>query len=196
MLACEEVVVDDVLGAPARHRLTVSDYHRMGEAGILGTERVELIDGELIDMAPIGAGHAGTVRGLNRVLTAACMGRAIVDVQNPVRLDGFSEPQPDLAVLRLRADDYRGAHPGPADVLLVVEVADSSLRFDREVKLPMYARAGIGEVWIVDLGARVVESDAGLVDGGYATVRRHGSEATVALTLSPDIEVMLGDVFG
>ena len=126
--------MDDAGVLPARRKLTGDDYRRMGEAGIFGEgDRVELIDGQLIDMAPIGQSHAGLVNGLTEALVMACAGRAIVSPQNPVRLDRTSEPQPDLAVLRRRADFYAtGEPPGPADTLLLIEVADSSLRFDRK----------------------------------------------------------------
>ena len=140
---------------PRRHRLTVDDYYRMAEVGILDPEaRVELIDGEIIDMAPPGSPHAGTVTYLTEVLMRAVDGRAIVLVQNPVRLSQYSEPQPDLALLRPRDDFYRERHPRADDVLLIVEVAASSLRFDRKTKLPLYARHGIPEMWLVDLGGR------------------------------------------
>jgi Uma2 family endonuclease len=140
-----------------RHRLTVADYYRMGEAGVFAPEaRVELIEGEVIDMATINSRHAAAVGRLNRVATAAVGSTAIVQVQNPVRLSDWSEPQPDLMILKARADFYAGAHPTPPDVLLLIEVADSSARYDREIKTPLYARHGIGEVWIVDLDARLV----------------------------------------
>jgi Uma2 family endonuclease len=190
--------MDDTMLAPTRHRLNVDDYHRMGEAGILGEDdRVELIDGELIDMAPIGQGHAGVVNGLNHALFMAFQGQAVVSVQNPLRLDGLNEPQPDVVVLRPREDFYqRGTRPGPDDVLLLVEVADSSLRYDRTVKLPLYARAGIGEVWIVDLRRRVVEVHRGPVGDGYTDVATYGAADTVMLALAPEIGVALGRVFG
>ncbi len=141
-----------------RRRLSVAEYDRMGEAGILGPDdRVELIEGELIAMAPIGSYHVGSVIGLNHSLVVATDGRALVSVQNPIRLDDHNEPQPDFALLRPREDGYRNALPGPPDILLAIEVADSSLAFDRTVKAPLYARAGIPELWIVDLaGARVL----------------------------------------
>ena len=147
-----------VLDAPHRHRLTVADYHRMGEAGILREDaHVELIDGEIIDMAPIGSLHAGTVSYLARLLMRAVGDQAVVSIQNPVMLDEHSEPEPDIALLRPRTDFYKTRHPHPSDVLLVIEVADSSLRYDREFKLPLYARHGITEVWIVDLALNVVD---------------------------------------
>lgn len=135
-----------------RHRLTVAEYYRMAEVGILQADaRVELIEGEVIDRPPIGSLHAGTVDYIDHSLRLACGGRAIIRTQNPVFLNPHSEPQPDIALLRPRPDFYRGAHPTPADVLLLVEVADTTLAYDTQIKLPLYARHGIPEVWLVDL---------------------------------------------
>ena len=183
--------MDDASVAPARHRLSVDDYHRMAEVGILRAEdRVELIDGDLIDMAPIGQEHAAVVSGLAEALFVACAGRAIVWPQNPIRLDAASEPQPDLAVLRRRADFYRrGARPGPADVLLLVEVADSSLRFDRGVKLALYARAGIGEVWIVDVKRGMVEAYSGPAGDRFGRMAEYRAGDRVGLVMAPEIVV-------
>ena len=189
--------MDDTGIVPARHRLNVDDYHRMARDGILGEDdRVELIDKEMIGMAPIGQDHAATVNGLAHALFLACGDRAIVSIQNPVRLDPFNEPQPDAALLRPRADRYRtGTRPGPADVPMLAEVADSTLRYDRAVKLPLYARAGIGEVWIVDLRRRVVDIHRSPAEDRYASVERHGPDDTVTLALAPDILVELRRVF-
>ncbi len=190
--------MDDLAIFPARHKVDVDAYHRMAEAGIFGeSHHIELIDGDLIDMAPIGQSHAALVGGLAEALFIACAGRAIVWPQNPIRLDRSSEPQPDLAVLRRRADFYAtGEPPGPADVLLLVEVADSSLRFDRTVKLPLYARAGIAEFWLVDLKRRVVDVYRAPAGGGYgdATTCRPGDQ--LALALAPEIVVKLDLAFG
>jgi len=190
--------MDDVAVLPTRHRLTVDDYHRMADAGIFGQhDRIELIDGELIDMAPIGQGHAGMVGGLAEALFIACAGRAIVWPQNPIRIDRWSEPQPDLALLRRRPDFYAtGERPGPADVLLLIEVADSSLAFDRRVKLPLYARAGIAEFWIVDLKRRVLEVHRSPTGDGYADTSTHQPGDQVALALIPEIVVKLDIAFG
>ena len=190
--------MDDMDLMLTRHRLNVDDYHRMAEAGILGEDdRVELIDGELIDMAPIGQGHAAAVNRLNRALVMAFGERAIVSVQNPVRLDRFSEPQPDFAVFRPRADfNATGERPGPPDTLLVVEVADSSPRYDRTVKLPLYARTGIPEVWIIDLRRRVLEAHREPGPDGYAAMTTHGPEDTVTLAQAPGIAVELRRVLG
>lgn len=138
-----------------RHRLSVTDFHRMAEAGILRPgERVELIEGEIIDMAPIGSAHGGAVKLLANRLKLAVGERAVVSVQDPVVLDAHSEPQPDVALLRPREDFYAASHPRAQDVLLVVEVAEASLPYDREVKPPLYARHGIPEAWLVDLASR------------------------------------------
>ena len=190
--------MDDAALAPARHRLTVHDYHRMADAGIFGEDdRIELVAGDLIDMAPIGPGHAAVVNRLTEAFVLACAGRAIVPVQNPVRLDGSSEPQPDVAILRRRPDFYAaGGHPGPADILLLVEAADSSLRFDKTVKLPLYARAGIAEYWIVDLQRRVVDAYRGPAGDVYREKAKRRAGDELALVLAPEIVVRLGLVFG
>jgi len=147
------------LMAQVRHRVSVSDYYKMAEAGIFGEDgHVELIDGEIVDMAPTGSRHASVVtRLLNRLLNCIGENHAIVKVQDPLRLDTRSEPEPDLMLLKPRDDFYAAAHPEAPDVLLLIEVGDTTARFDREVKLPLYARHGIAEVWLIDLETRQVE---------------------------------------
>jgi Uma2 family endonuclease len=141
--------------APSRHVVSVDAFHRMGETGILGpADRVELIDGEIIDMSPIEVLHAAIVARLASYFSQQLGARAIVWCQNPLRLDDISEPEPDIVILRPRADFYTTAHPGPADVLLVIEVADSSLAYDLGTKVPLYARHGIPEVWVIDAATR------------------------------------------
>ncbi len=184
--------MDDVIGLPARHKLDVHAFHRMAEAGIFReTDRVELIEGDLIDMAPIGAGHASVVDSLSEALILACGGRATVRIQNPIRLDEWNEPQPDLAILKRRGDFYAAKYPGPADTLLVIEVADTSAGFDRTVKLPLYARAGIPEYWIVDLTRRRLEAHRAPSGGSYTEITTHSSGETLALSAAPDIAVDL-----
>ncbi len=140
--------------AITRHRFTVDDYYKMAETGILAyKQRVELIEGEIVDMTPIGRRHAASVDRLTDLFARGLGDRAIVRVQGPLRLHDRSEPQPDLVVLRRRADFYAQSDAGPEDTLLVIEVADTSEHYDRLVKVPMYARAGIPEVWLVDLTA-------------------------------------------
>lgn len=137
---------------PSRHPITVTEYFRMGEAGVLDPElRYELIEGGIVDMSPIGPSHASKTNRLNGILADAVRGRAIVSAQNPVILGDLSAPQPNLSLLRYREDYYAAAHPGPGDVLLLVEIADSSLAHDRDTKLPLYARFQVPEVWILDI---------------------------------------------
>ena len=176
---------------PRRHRITVEQYYRMGEVGLLTRdERTELIDGEIIDMAPIGPGHAYWVEQLARALIRALEPRAIVRQQHPIRLGPHSEPQPDIAVVAPRADLYRSAHPTAADVLLLVEISHSTLHFDRQVKAPFYARHGIPELWIVDLVANELHVYREPRDGVYA-VTMSGSFGPRALALLPDVVVDL-----
>lgn len=167
------------VAAPARHLISVDAFHRMGEAGILGpADRVELIDGEIIDMSPIGALHAAIVARLASYFSQRLGGAAVVWCQNPLRLDDTSEPEPDIAILRSRADFYTTAHPGPTDVLLLIEVADTSLAYDLSTKVPLYARHGVPEVWVIDAATRqtrvfrqpIGRGEAGGSAGsGYAT---------------------------
>jgi Uma2 family endonuclease len=189
----------DLLRHPwiVRRKLDVFEYARMGEAGILHPEdRVELIEGELIAMAPIGERHAGTSIDLTMVLARAVGDRALVSVGNPVRLDRFNEPQPDFALLRPRAGGYRGHKPTPEDVLLLIELSDSTLRLDRTVKLPLYGAHGIFEFWIVNFADRVVEMCRGPTAAGYAEVTRHGADATIAPLALPDIALLVADIVG
>lgn len=154
---------------PRRHRITVDDYHRMAEVGLLAPDaRVELIEGEIIDMAPIGMDHNSVVDQLNRLLVRAVGDDAIVRVQGSVRLSRISEPQPDVVLLKPRADFYRNEFALGTDTLLVIEVSDTTLRYDRDVKVSLFARSGVPEVWIFDL-----QNDSLLVygspsDGVYA----------------------------
>ena len=142
----------------AKRWITVDEYERMGEASIFRPDdRLELLEGEIFEMSPIGSHHAACVDLLARLLRVRVEDFAIVRVQNPIRLDDFSEPQPDVALLKLRDDFYRHAHPTPADVLLVIEVADSTVESDRGYKIPLYAKAGIKEAWLVNLPAERIE---------------------------------------
>jgi Uma2 family endonuclease len=179
-----------------RHRLTVRDYHRMAEAGILHEDsRVELIEGEIIDMAPIGSSHAGTVKRLLQLFDRAIGETAVLSIQDPIILGSRSEPQPDLALLRPRNDFYKNAHPEPGDVLLIVEVAESSLRYDREVKIPLYARHGVTEVWLVDLQNKGLTLFRRPEGGAYQDVAAPAALSAVTPALMPDIVLDLSVLF-
>ena len=139
-----------------KHRLTVDDYYRMAEVGVLAPDaRVELIDGEIVDMPPIGTPHSGTAIWLNRQFLSAVGDKAIVACQSTTLILGhYSAPQPDLMLLRPRADCYRHANPTAKDVLLLVEISESTLPYDRKIKAPLYSRHGVPEMWIVNLRDR------------------------------------------
>ena len=178
-----------------RHKLDVVQYHRMGEAGVFeGNERVELIEGEVVEMAPIGDRHAGTTNRLTALLVKAAGGRAVVAVGNPVRLDRYNEPQPDFALLRPRADFYASSKPAPADTLLLIEVAESSLRYDRKVKLPLYARHGVPELWIVDVEGGTVDVCREPAADGYAAVSRAGVDEVLEPALLPGVRIAVADI--
>jgi Uma2 family endonuclease len=176
-----------------RHLWTVDEYHRMGEVGLLDADaRVELIEGEIVEMAPIGDAHAAAANRLTRLLVLAVGERGIVAVGNPVRLSPRSEPQPDFSVLRPRAD-YQTRGPRPEDVMLAVEVSDTTLQRDRQVKLTLYASVGIREFWIVNLEAREVEIYRSPTGDTYASVERKGLGGVATIEALPTtIEALPG----
>jgi len=181
----------------SKYYFSVAEFERMGEAGVFTKDaRLELIEGEIIEMSPIGSRHAACVNFLSRFLNRTVGHIALVSTQNPIRLNDFSEPEPDLALLRLRDDFYRDAHPTPADVLLIIEVADTTLAYDRQVKVPLYAKAGVAEVWIINLTDEQIEVCTELTEGAYqARVNfRRGDEAR-AHTI-PDLAVSVAEVLG
>ncbi len=180
-----------------RRGFTVEEYYRIAQAGILtGDDRVELIEGEIIKMTPVGSRHAACVDRLTRLFSARAGWQAIVRVQNPIRLGERSEPQPDLALLRFRSDFYASSHPGPEDVLLVVEVAETSADVDREVKLPLYARSGIAEAWLVDLAGGQVEVGRRPTLRGYEEVERFGRGARVRSRALPELDLAVDEILG
>src|SRR5688572_18894492 len=153
-----------------RKLFNVDEYYRMLDAGILTEDdRVELIDGEILQMSPIGIRHAGCVNGANDLFTREFRGKAVVSVQNPLRLNDYTEPEPDVVLLKPRSDLYRGKHAQADDAFLVLEVADTTLAYDRDVKLPRYAAAGVPEVWIEDLTADRLLVYCNPVGGRYQT---------------------------
>src|SRR6266516_6294824 len=181
--------------APTKHRFNVEEYYRMAETGVLRPDaRVELLNGEIIDMSPIGPFHGGVTNYLIEILTAASKGRWMTSVQNPVHLDDYSEPQPDLVLLKPSSDFYRKRHPQPEDVYLLVEVSDSSLTTDREQKLPAYGRAGIAEVWIVNLIGQTVEvyREPHFTGYGAKTILHAGEQA--APQAFPDVTLDVAEL--
>ncbi len=186
--ATPDAIASSRPAVPARRRFTVAEYYAMAEAGILSPdERVELLDGDVIAMPPIGDWHASRVKRLNNFMLPPLQGRAIVSVQDPTRLDDASEPQPDVMLLRWRDDFYEGGHPGPADVLLLIEVSDTTVDYDRSAKLAAYASAGIPEVWIVNRPDHRIESYADPSGDEYATVRHYGAGESIAPQAFPDV---------
>jgi len=181
-----------------KRRFTVEEYERMGQAGILSEDdRVELIEGEIIEMSPIGSRHAGTVARIHHLFSTRLGDRAVVWSQNPLLLVRHqSEPQPDVMLLAPRADFYAGALPEPPDVRLLVEVADSSLLYDRRTKFPLYARSGVSEAWLVDLDSGRVEVHRGPSSAGYRDVRVVGADERLSPLASPDLTVTLRDLIG
>ena len=181
--------------APSRRRFTVAEYYAMAEAGILAPdERVELLDGDVIAMPPINEWHASRVGRFTNTLPAQFQGQAIVWIQNPVRLDDASEPQPDVMLLRWRDDFYEGGHPGPADVLLLIEVSDTTVDYDRSAKLAAYAVAGIPEVWIASRRDRRIESYSDPDGDQYTTVRYYGAGESISPQAFPDVILQVDQI--
>jgi Uma2 family endonuclease len=183
---------------PQKRLITVSEYYSMAESGTLSPdERVELIEGEIYRMAPIGNRHVICVNRLTRCF--AILGateQAILSVQNPVRLSNLSEPQPDLVLFRWIADFYSAAPASPTDVLLLVEVADTSLDFDQRLKLPLYARNGVPEVWIVDLPGSCIEIHRSPQDGRFRDVRRVRRGERLSPSAFPDLDLDAAQILG
>ncbi|MBI4419794.1 MAG: Uma2 family endonuclease [Gemmatimonadetes bacterium] len=176
---------------------TVADYHRLAECGIFGEDdRVELIGGQVVAMTPIGRRHARCVKFLNDTLSRLVGDAGIVSVQDPILLDDESEPQPDVALLKRRADFYGSRHPGPPDILLVIEVADTSADYDRDVKIPLYARSGIYETWLADLEADAIDVHREPAGDGYANVRRRGRGNTLTPLHFPGLTLRVDEILG
>lgn len=180
-----------------RRLFTVQEYHLMGEAGIFGeNDRVELIEGEILEMAAISPRHASCVRRLIGQFRQIPEKIAILDVQNPIQLTERTEPQPDVVLLQPRADYYATAHPIPSEVLLLVEVSDSTVDFDRDVKVPTYARSLIQEVWLVDLVENCLEVYRQPGPNGYSLMLKFWRGQQVAPLAFPDLELSVDFIFG
>lgn len=181
----------------SRRQFSVQDYHRMADAGILGhDDRVELIAGEVIDMSPIGTRHAACADRLNMALNRHATSLAIVRVQSPLQIDDYSELQPDLALLRIRDDFYMYSHPTPVDVLLLIEVADSSTFYDRNTKLPLYAQATIPEVWLVSVPEERIERYTQPRNGIYQMIQIVQRGQDVVSNALPDLTIAADGIFG
>ena len=183
----------------ARRLFTVDEYYQMAAAGILHEDdRVELIEGEILQMAAIGSRHAGCVNRLTQFFVLHVAGQAVVTIQNPIRLNTRSEPEPDMTLLTPRPDFYAAGHPGPQDVLLVVEVADTFVGFDRGTKIPLYGRAGIREAWLVDLTQDHIEVHRQPASSrrGYRDVQRSMRGMPVSLLAFPDLSLLVEDILG
>lgn len=177
-----------------RHRFDVDEYHKMLEVGLLHEDdRVELIGGEIVDTTPIGGPHFTCVTVLTHLLVEASGGKYFVSVQNPVRLGVCDEPEPDLVLLKERPG---GEPPVPDDVLIVIEVSDTSLAYDRNVKLPLYAEAGIPEVWIVDFQGRKVETYSEPANGNYRNSRPVGPGERIRASIVEGLELSADEIIG
>lgn len=189
--------MDEVL-EPERVKWRVADFYKMGEAGIFTEDdRVELIDGEIVRMVPIGGLHAWTVNRLGALFVLGAGERAYISIQNPLLLSEHDEPQPDLMLLQPPASRYKTELPRPADVLLLVEVADSTLKRDVDVKLPRYARFGVAEVWVVDLpGARLRTFIDPTPQGSYREQGELGGADRIAPRALPDLQIALAELLG
>jgi len=180
-----------------RRHFSVSEYDRMAETGILSEDdRVELIEGEIIETSPIGSRHAACVRRLDALFNERLGGAAQVSAQNPVLLDDYSQPEPDVALLKPRSDFYSKEHPAARDVLLIVEVADTSVEYDRQVKAPLYARAGVVEMWLVNLHADVLEVYTRPENGTYRDRKEFARGDSISLTGIPGLTVGVEEILG
>jgi Uma2 family endonuclease len=176
---------------------TVDEYYRMGEAGILGPEdRVELINGEILKMSPIGNPHVACVDRANALFAVSFTGKAIVSIQNPVLLNTYNEPQPDVVLMKARPDFYKLKRHMPEDVLLLIEVADTTLRFDRKVKLPIYAASGVTEVWIEDLQHDKILVFRDPKDDVYKTCLTFQRGDSISIAAMPDTIFKVEDLLG
>ena len=180
-----------------RRKFTVEQYHRMVESGILcENDRVELIRGEIVEMSPIGRRHAACVKRLNRLFYRKLGDSVLIGVQDPVELDETSEPQPDVVLLQPRADFYETAHPQPKDIVLIVEVADTTVQYDREVKVLLYAETNIAEVWLVDINGQCVEVYREPTPKGYQTIQKFVRGQRLSIQAFPDVMITVDEILG
>jgi Uma2 family endonuclease len=178
-------------------RFNISQYHQMSEAGILSeNDQVELINGEIIEMSPIGRRHTACVNRLNSVFSQLLGKKVIVAVQNPILLNNLSEPEPDIALLKPRTDFYESGHPQPQDIFLLIEVADSSIEYDRDVKIPLYASSGITEVWLVDIYQQVIIVYRYPSENGYRDIQTLSRGEKLSISAFPENNLFVDDILG
>ncbi|OKH34066.1 hypothetical protein NIES2119_21430 [[Phormidium ambiguum] IAM M-71] len=180
-----------------RRKFTVKQYHQMIEAGILTEDdRVELIKGEIVEMTPINRRHSAHVNRLNELFILRLAQLVTVGVQNPVELNDNSEPQPDISLLRRKADFYKSGHPQPQDILLLVEVADTTVESDREIKIPLYAENGIIEVWLIDINEQYIEVYRQPSANGYQNIQRFVRGQNLSILAFPEVIISVDEVLG
>ncbi|BAY62032.1 hypothetical protein NIES22_20990 [Calothrix brevissima NIES-22] len=178
-----------------RRKFTVEQYHKMLESGILTEDdRVELIRGEIIEMSPIGTKHAACVNRLINLLVQLLGKRVIVAAQNPITLNNNSQPQPDVALLKPRDDFYATAHPQPQDIFLLIEIADSTIEYDREQKIPLYAEGNIIEVWLVDINEQIIEVYQQPTAAGYQLMQKFASGQTLSIPGFSDVNISVNKI--
>ena len=177
-----------------RQLFTVAEYYKMAEVGIIKpTDRVELINGDIIHMSPIKSTHAGIVDFLVEILVVALHGKFVIKGQNPLRLSNISEPEPDIVVAKFKKDRYTSKHPRPKDVFLLIEVSDSTLETDRRVKSPLYAKAGIPEYWIINIPDKQIEVYRNPKEEKYTTKKVYKKSQKVKCE-SIDFEIKVSDI--
>lgn len=187
----------ELISPVTRKRFRVEEFHKMTELGILPEESGwEIVDGYLIDKMSIGSKHASTVKRLNRILTKLVKDNAIVSVQDPIRLDDYNEPEPDIALLKPREDFYSKNHPLPQEILLLIEVSDSTIEYDRKIKKTLYAKAGITEFWIINLQDDTLEFYSQPKNGNYRLARILESGETLKLNSIENLTLTINEILG
>ncbi|MDE2053010.1 MAG: Uma2 family endonuclease [Gammaproteobacteria bacterium] len=181
---------------PAAKPITIDLYQQMGEKGLLTREdRVQLIEGKILEMPPIGTRHGSVTGRLDRWLNRAVGDAAIVRLSGPVNLGKYSQPQPDLMLLQPRADDYVASHPGPEDVLLLVEVSDSTLEFDQGRKRALYAQFAVPEYWVIDVNSRSIQVYSGPADGEFRSAVEYRPQDTISPRAFPQVRTAVKELF-
>jgi Uma2 family endonuclease len=181
----------------AKRLINVDEYYRMAEVGILTEhDQVELIHGEIIKMSPIGSKHMAIVNRLNKLLHEQLSGEVIVSIQNPVKINDLNVPEPDITLLKYREDYYAEKHPEPKDILLVIEVSDTTFAFDKEIKLPLYASAGIPEFWLINIEKKEIEVHKMPADDVYKNITLHRKGDTISWPYSKDVNLDAGMLLG